>query len=212
MALAEDAGALPRRARSEQHPHLAHPGDAGRNQGHQGVRSEGLEQARFEEASERAFAAAFKARGLLAFFLVAVFWIITAGRSPRVRSPLAHARGGRRRLAAAGLHGLEPRPLQLREGTLRGRRRTGPAHLPHVGRDQDIAIGLDRVFEVLDLEPEVQDAADARPLGRVERGVDIATSTSAISPTGRPSRAWTSRPRWARSRRSSGRPAPARPP
>jgi ABC-type multidrug transport system fused ATPase/permease subunit len=29
------------------------------------------------------------------------------------------------------------------------------------GRTQDIAIGLDRVFEVLDLEPEVQDAPDA---------------------------------------------------
>jgi hypothetical protein len=29
------------------------------------------------------------------------------------------------------------------------------------GRAQDIAVGLDRVFELLDLEPEVQDAPDA---------------------------------------------------
>jgi ABC-type multidrug transport system fused ATPase/permease subunit len=39
------------------------------------------------------------------------------------------------------------------------------------GRTQDIAIGLDRVFELLDVEPEVQDADDAIPLPPVERGV-----------------------------------------
>ena len=32
------------------------------------------------------------------------------------------------------------------------------------GRAQDMAVGLGRVFEVLDLEPDIEDAADARPM------------------------------------------------
>ena len=39
------------------------------------------------------------------------------------------------------------------------------------GRNQDIAIGLDRVFELLDREPEVFDAPDAAVLGPVLQGV-----------------------------------------
>jgi ABC-type multidrug transport system fused ATPase/permease subunit len=39
------------------------------------------------------------------------------------------------------------------------------------GRTQDIAIGLDRVFELLDLEPEIVDAPDAIPLEEVHRGL-----------------------------------------
>jgi ABC-type multidrug transport system fused ATPase/permease subunit len=39
------------------------------------------------------------------------------------------------------------------------------------GRTQDIAIGLDRVFELLDLEPEIQDAPDAVPLEAVREGI-----------------------------------------
>lgn len=39
------------------------------------------------------------------------------------------------------------------------------------GRVQDVAIGLERVFEILDLEPEVQDAPDALPLPAVRRSL-----------------------------------------
>jgi ABC-type multidrug transport system fused ATPase/permease subunit len=39
------------------------------------------------------------------------------------------------------------------------------------GRTQDIAIGLDRVFELLDLEPEIVDAPDAIPLEEVRQGI-----------------------------------------
>jgi ATP-binding cassette subfamily B protein len=39
------------------------------------------------------------------------------------------------------------------------------------GRTQDIAIGLDRVFELLDLEAEIVDAPDAIPLQEVQRGI-----------------------------------------
>jgi ABC-type multidrug transport system fused ATPase/permease subunit len=49
-------------------------------------------------------------------------------------------------------------------GNLRGLLRTW-------GRTQDVAIGLDRVFELLDREPEVQDQDDALELLGVERGI-----------------------------------------
>jgi len=39
------------------------------------------------------------------------------------------------------------------------------------GRAQDVVIGLERVFEILDMEPEVQDAPDAAPLPAVRRGL-----------------------------------------
>src|SRR5690606_28554214 len=39
------------------------------------------------------------------------------------------------------------------------------------GRAQDVVIGLERVFEILDLEPEVQDAPDALPLPAVRQGL-----------------------------------------
>ncbi len=75
------------------------------------------------------------------------------------------------------------------------------------GRVQDIAIGLDRVFELLDLEPDVRDAPDAQPLETVRRSVgfrevtfgyhgdrtviervsldaDVGTVTAIVGPTG----------------------------
>jgi ATP-binding cassette subfamily B protein len=41
------------------------------------------------------------------------------------------------------------------------------------GRMQDIAIGLDRVFELLDLEPEVQDAPDAVALAPFTQAIEF---------------------------------------
>lgn len=41
------------------------------------------------------------------------------------------------------------------------------------GRAQDMAMGLGRVFEILDLEPDVKDALDAQPLKSVARGVSF---------------------------------------
>lgn len=41
------------------------------------------------------------------------------------------------------------------------------------GRAQDMAMGLGRVFEILDLEPDVQDAQNAQPLKSVSLGVSF---------------------------------------
>ena len=49
-------------------------------------------------------------------------------------------------------------------------------------RAQDMAMGLGRVFEILDLEPDVQDAPDARPLALVEDGVTFDAVTFGYEP------------------------------
>jgi ABC-type multidrug transport system fused ATPase/permease subunit len=134
--------------------------------------AEGLELARFEQASETAFSAAFRARSLLAFFLVAVFWIVAAGLVTAGALSAWHTR--RADAIAWPLLGFTVWNLGL-FNYAKARFGDGASQARHLfrtwGRTQDIAIGLDRVFEVLDLEPEVQDADDAIPLAGVEQGV-----------------------------------------
>lgn len=42
------------------------------------------------------------------------------------------------------------------------------------GRAQDMAVGLRRIFAILDLEPEIRDAPDARPFTTLEREIEFA--------------------------------------
>ena len=51
------------------------------------------------------------------------------------------------------------------------------------GRAQDMAMGLGRVFEILDLVPDVQDAPDARPLAGIEHGVSFEAVTFGYEPS-----------------------------
>ena len=139
---------------------------------------EAFEQARFEAASQAAFAGARTARSLLATFGVVVFWLIGssilvatvfATLSTRNQAPLwvatfvtAHgASVAQGWLASAGitvwtlgLYNAWKGIFSSGAGSVVGIFRTW-------GRAQDIAVGLDRVFELLDLEPEVKDAPDA---------------------------------------------------
>ena len=50
------------------------------------------------------------------------------------------------------------------------------------GRAQDMAMGLGRVFEILDLVPDVEDAPDARPLAGIEEGVSFDGVTFGYEP------------------------------
>ena len=50
------------------------------------------------------------------------------------------------------------------------------------GRAQDMAMGLGRVFELLDLEPAVQDASDAQPLTGIQHGVTFDAVTFGYDP------------------------------
>jgi ABC-type multidrug transport system fused ATPase/permease subunit len=134
---------------------------------------EAFEQRRFEDASAGAFTAAFEARALFGFLTIALFWVTGAGlvlaagwgalQTARDEPIQAFGAAG----AAAWTLGLY-NYFKLRFGdggsALRRAFRTW-------GSAQDVAIGLDRVFELLDLEPEVQNAPGAVPLPPLREGV-----------------------------------------
>jgi ABC-type multidrug transport system fused ATPase/permease subunit len=134
--------------------------------------AESIEQARFEADSRAAFDAAFGARGLLAVFVVLLFWLAASA---------IVAATGVAVLKAVNRDGVFVAALGFSIWTLglfnyfKVRFSDATSQLRQLfrtwGRTQDIAIGLDRVFELLDLEPEIQDAPDAVPLETVREGV-----------------------------------------
>jgi ABC-type multidrug transport system fused ATPase/permease subunit len=134
--------------------------------------AERAEQLRFEAASRAAFDAAFDSRASLAAYLVSLFWV--AGTAMAFCGGFAALRTWRGDGIAVAALGFTVWNLGLFNyakarfgdgtGSLRGLFRTW-------GRTQDIAIGLDRVFEMLDLEPEVRDLPGAVALPPVRRGV-----------------------------------------
>jgi ABC-type multidrug transport system fused ATPase/permease subunit len=135
--------------------------------------AEGFEQRRFDGASEGAFAAAFDARARFGLLTIALFWITGAGFVLAV-GIAALLTAQERPLHALGTAGVAVWTLglfnyfKLRFGdgtsSLRRAFRTW-------GRAQDVSIGLDRVFELLDLEPEVKEAPGAVPLPPLKHGV-----------------------------------------
>ncbi len=140
--------------------------------------AEPFELARFETASRGAFDAAYAARGLFVEFSVSLFWasslaLVAAGAWLALRTlesapiPGFDAIGlGSLGLAVFTLATFNYAKLRFGDGasSLRQLLRT-------LGRAQDVAIGLDRVFELLDLEPEVKDAPDARAFGSLLGGL-----------------------------------------
>jgi ABC-type multidrug transport system fused ATPase/permease subunit len=138
--------------------------------------AEGRAQLRFEERSRTAFARAFDARSLLAIFGMQIFWIVGIAMLASTAYGALATRSGapmyaERLLAVFGFAGwnlglFNSLKLNFGSGTDQVRRLFSTW-----GRVQDIAIGLDRVFELLDLEPEVRDAGDAVPLTAVQHGI-----------------------------------------
>jgi ABC-type multidrug transport system fused ATPase/permease subunit len=138
---------------------------------------EGYEQSRFERDSLAAFGAAYEARNRLAVFRVAMFWLVSfaalaafwRATLPAIASEplfvwnLVRGSGLRTESLLAGL-GLTVWSLGAYNSFkwLFGQATGSLERVFRVwGGTQDIAIGLDRVFEILDLEPEVLDAPDA---------------------------------------------------
>ncbi len=138
--------------------------------------AEGRAQARFEERSRGAFARAFDARSLLARFGMVIFWIVGVGMLSSTAWAALETRAGKPLFAerlltifgftAWNLGLFNSLKLNFGAGTDQIRRLFSVW-----GRVQDIAIGLDRVFELLDLEPDVREAPDAVALDGVRRGV-----------------------------------------
>jgi ABC-type multidrug transport system fused ATPase/permease subunit len=138
--------------------------------------AEAYEQARFERDSRDAFAAAFAVRTRFAVFKVLVFWvvgIVLIGGS--AWGALLTLGGdelyGQFMMTLLGFHVWTLGLWNSFKGQLGGASGQVRSLMSLWGRTQDIAIGLDRVFAILDLEPEVRDAPDAVELASVERGV-----------------------------------------
>jgi len=139
--------------------------------------AERFEQERFEAQSREALHRALGARSRFAVFGVASFWLaggvllVTSGWAAELTRQHAPLFAG---AALAGL-GLGIWNLGLYNGFkyLIGSGGTDQVRLLFRtwGRTQDIVIGLDRVFELLDLEPEVRDTADALDLPPVRESI-----------------------------------------
>ena len=123
---------------------------------------ESFAQERFERDSLTALRRAFTVRSLFAGFNVAIFWIVgvlflvTAGWATleaRDASAIFFVVWGFT-VWNLGLYTYFKERLGVATGVLRQLFYTW-------GQMQDIAIGLDRVFELLDLKPEVEDAPGA---------------------------------------------------
>jgi ABC-type multidrug transport system fused ATPase/permease subunit len=170
--------------------------------------AEALERARFDEGSRDAFRAAFSSRNLYAIYHVVCFWIF--GSFALFVTALGTIEAARGTALAAGVLGFSAWNLGL-YNFFKGRLGTSTEALKEIfrtwGRAQDIAIGLDRVFEVIDRRPEVEDEPDAVPLDGIRDGirfrnvafhyqadrpvlhdvdldVDVGTITALVGPTG----------------------------
>ncbi|MEE2703792.1 MAG: ABC transporter ATP-binding protein [Myxococcota bacterium] len=148
---------------------------------------ERFEQTRFEQDSRSAFAAAYLGRRLFASLGVSVFWIVstltligiwratrlTVEGAPLFGFELTQNLGGglEQLLVGAGLTTWVLGSYNIYKSMF-GQGTGSIERLYRVwGRTQDIAIGIDRVFEVLDLEPDIQDATDAIGLPPFERAI-----------------------------------------
>jgi ABC-type multidrug transport system fused ATPase/permease subunit len=134
------------------------------------------EQERFESASRAAFDAAYTARRRFALYGVLVFLaatsVLAAASAWGALATRSQAQVfGARLLAASGLTAWSLGLFQF----FKDRFGDGTNYLRRFfrtwGRAQDVAIGLDRVLEILDLEPEVSDATDAVDLDGVKQGI-----------------------------------------
>jgi ABC-type multidrug transport system fused ATPase/permease subunit len=143
--------------------------------------AEAIERRRFEEASLEAFAAARAARNRFVGFKVVVFWCvglvlvlgvgIATGLTAR-----GNALFGERFLVAMGFASVNAGLWNLGfynnfKDRFGDGSRAAHSLMDLWGALQDVATGLDRTFELLDLEAEVEDAEDAVPLPRLEREI-----------------------------------------
>jgi ABC-type multidrug transport system fused ATPase/permease subunit len=133
-------------------------------------------QTHFEAASRAAFDAAFQARNRFAIYAIALFaavgTILVAGAAWGAFQSREEAGIFAARLfATTGVVTWSLGVFQF----FKDRFGDGSNSVRRLFRTwakvQDVAVGLDRVLEVLDREPEVSDAADARDLDGVRHGL-----------------------------------------
>jgi ABC-type multidrug transport system fused ATPase/permease subunit len=138
--------------------------------------AERREQHSFEAASREAFDAAFDARHRYGVYAILVFAGVSTVLAAAAAWGALETRAGAELFAARlfGATGIAAWSLGAFQ-FFRDRFGDGTNQLRRLfrtwGRAQDVAIGLERVFEILELEPEVHDAPDAIALGSIRRGL-----------------------------------------
>ena len=173
---------------------------------------EAVRERSFREHSLTAFDAAFRARTLLTVMGILAFAIIGATVLATQSTAAMYANAGAETFARNLLLGFGFAVWNLGSFTAAtGRIGDGLGSINALisiwGRAQDMAIGLGRVFEILDLKPDIEDAPDARampdlreevafrgvefgylPDRPVLAGIDLAarrgTITAVVGPTG----------------------------
>ena len=136
--------------------------------------AEESEKSAFVAASRKAFLASFRARNLYAVYGMALFWIF--GTIALFLTALGTVDVMRKTELAATAFGFTLWNLGL-YNYFKARLGGGVNALKDVfrtwGRAQDIAIGLDRVFEVIDHEPEVKDVENPAPFEGVKKTIEF---------------------------------------
>ena len=149
---------------------------------------EAFEQARFESASRAAFAGASAARTWVARFGVGAFWLVGAAIIGATAFATLATRASSSLWLGDELERLglpSARALLVNLGfaiwtigiynAWKGLYANGADGVTQLFRiwtgAQDIAVGLDRAFELLEQRPEVADAPDAQPLARLEKSI-----------------------------------------
>ncbi len=138
--------------------------------------AESRAQTRFEAASRAAFDAAFRARNRFAIYAIALFAavgaVLVAGSAWGAYQSREQATVFAARLfATTGVVTWSLGVFQFFKDRFGDGSNAVRRLFRTWARVQDVAVGLDRVFEVLDQAPEVSDAPDARDLDGVRRGI-----------------------------------------
>jgi len=131
--------------------------------------AEGVEQRRFEEASSAAFAGAYRARTRLALFGILAFALSALPPMLAAAYLALLARGGTPLMGGVALAFVGFASWNLGAYGDATRRvgqwsRAGRSLLVMWARAQDMAIGMERAFTHVDLDPEVKNESDAIPL------------------------------------------------
>ena len=149
--------------------------------------NESQREAAFQRQSKEAFSAAFEARvmltvmGILAFALIGLTVIATQSMTALYAN--AEAATYARNLllgfgfAAWNLGSFTAASTRINDGV-----GSLESLITIWGRAQDMAVGLNRVFEILDLEPEIIDAPDATDLLNIGDGVSFENLTFGYDP------------------------------
>ena len=138
--------------------------------------NESSRESAFQRQSQAAFAAAFEARvmltvmGILAFALVGLTVIATQSVTALYANAEADTYARNLLLgfgfAAWNLGSFTAASTRINDGV-----GSLESLITIWGRAQDMAVGLNRVFEILDLEPEIKDALDASDIEDIGEGV-----------------------------------------